>query len=141
VLWAIGEYLVSSSFRAALRDEHHSHRDPRVRAAFAIAPALGPAFAPESLGQISIPVAIVAGRADSIAPVGSNAEYLARHIPHAQLTIYPGGVGHYTFIDTCTENGRKRLPRICNDAPDVDRIAIHEDAARKAIAFFDANLR
>lgn len=140
VMWAIGEYVVSASFRAALRDERRPHRDARVRAVFAIAPALGPAFSAENLEQISIPVQIVAGAADPIAPVATNAEYLAKHIPHAGLTIYPGGVGHYTFLDTCTLNGRKRLPEICDDAPGVDRAAVHKDAAQKAVDFFAANL-
>jgi predicted dienelactone hydrolase len=37
-----------------------SYRDPRVRSVFAIAPALGPAFAQPALAKISVPVQIVA---------------------------------------------------------------------------------
>jgi pimeloyl-ACP methyl ester carboxylesterase len=51
-----------------------SYRDSRVRAAFAIAPALGPAFIPSSLRRITTPVAIVAGAEDRIAPVSWNAQ-------------------------------------------------------------------
>src|SRR5258708_1924217 len=51
-----------------------SYRDERVRAVFALAP--GPVFTPESLGKISIPVAIVAGSADEIVPPASAAEAL-----------------------------------------------------------------
>ena len=39
----------------------NSYRDPRIRAVFAMAPGPGPLFMPESLGNISIPVAIVTG--------------------------------------------------------------------------------
>ena len=47
---------------------------------FAMAPALGPALLPESLERIDIPVAIVVGAADAIAPIDSNARSYAAHI-------------------------------------------------------------
>jgi predicted dienelactone hydrolase len=139
-LWAALNYLISPSLRRSIANSHSSHRDQRIRAVFAIAPALGPAFAPDSLEKISIPVEIVAGADDPIVPVASSARYIAAHIPHAQLTLFPGGVGHYTFIGTCTEDGKKRLPAICNDAKGVDRNAIHEKAAAAAVQFFNAHL-
>jgi predicted dienelactone hydrolase len=139
--WAIITYLTSPRFRASLADSHSSHRDPRIRAVYAIAPALGPAFAPETLQKISVPVEIVAGAADPIVPVGSSAQYFADHISHARLTFYPGGVGHYTFLGTCTDRGKKTIPQPCSDAPGVDRSAIHEDAARRAVDFFNEQLR
>ena len=58
-----------AQFRAALDNDNRPFRDQRVRAAFTMAPALGPAFLPESLERINSPVAIVAGAADAIAPV------------------------------------------------------------------------
>ena len=45
-----------------------------------MAPALGPALLPESLERIDIPVAIVVGAADAIAPIDSNARSYAAHI-------------------------------------------------------------
>ena len=77
---------------------------------FAMAPALGPALLPESLERIDIPVAIVAGAADAIAPIDSNARSYAAHIPGAELTIFPGAVGHYVFTVNCTEAGRATVP-------------------------------
>ncbi len=139
--WATITYLLSPGLRASIANSHSSHRDSRLRAVFAIAPAIGPAFAPETLEKISVPVEIVAGAADPVVPVESSARYFADHIPHAQLTIYPGSVGHYTFLGTCTENGQKVLPAICDDAPGVDRSAIHEETAHKAVDFFNTQLR
>jgi predicted dienelactone hydrolase len=54
----------SSSERAALRsgEADNSYRDERVRAVFAMAPGLAPVFTLESLGKISIPVAIATGK-------------------------------------------------------------------------------
>ena len=108
------------AFRAGRATDGHSCRDNRVRAVFAMAPALGPVFLPESLERIDVPVAIVAGAADAIVPVGSSARFHAAHIPHAELTIFPGDVGHYVFLMDCTEAGRATLPALCIDAPGVD---------------------
>ncbi|HXW85185.1 MAG TPA: dienelactone hydrolase family protein [Candidatus Binataceae bacterium] len=138
--WATITYLVSPGLRGSIANSHKSHSDSRIRAVFAIAPALGPAFAPETLGKISLPVEIVAGADDPVVPVASSARYFADHIPNAKLTLYPGGVGHYTFLGMCTENGKKSRPAICNDAAGVDRTAIHEETAKAAVEFFNARL-
>ena len=108
---------------------------------FAMAPALGPAFLPESLERIEIPVAIVAGAADTIAPVGSNARCDAAHMRQGELTIFPGNVGHYVFTVDCTSAGRATVPTRCIDAPGVDRDAIHGETAQLAEAFFARYLR
>lgn len=119
-----------------LRHASDSYRDPRVRGVFAMAPALGPAFSPVSLTKISIPVQIVAGEGDSNVPVASGAKYLAANIPGAKLVIYPGTVGHYVFLDSCTEQGRKSAPILCNDAARVDRDAVHFRTVNSALQFF-----
>jgi predicted dienelactone hydrolase len=129
------------AFRAALVQDTRFYRDPRVRAIFAMAPALGPAFLPDSLAQIDIPVAIVAGAADKIVPIRSSAQFLAATIPHAELTILPAPVGHYVFIGICLKAGRETLPAACNDAPGVDRATILAETARLAEQFFGRALR
>ena len=48
-----------------------------ARTVFAMALARAPAFLPESLGRIEIPVAIVAGTTDAIVSVGSSARTYA----------------------------------------------------------------
>jgi predicted dienelactone hydrolase len=128
------------AYAKALREDGASHRDSRIRAVFAMAPALGPAFAPASLKTIAIPVAIVAGAQDSIVPVDANAKYDAAQIPHAALTIFPGEVDHYVFVDECTETGRSTLPLLCADRPGVDRAAIHDEAIDLAAKFFATHL-
>ena len=50
-----------------------SYRDPRIKAVFAIAP-MGEAFDANSFADVQIPVALVAGTADAIAPVKTNIE-------------------------------------------------------------------
>jgi predicted dienelactone hydrolase len=128
------------AFAQALRDGGKSYRDPRIRAVFAMAPALGPAVTSESLSAIAIPTAIVAGAGDSVVPVDANARYYAAKIPHAELAIFPGGVDHYTFLDVCTEAGRSTIAPLCVDRPGVDREAIHNATIALATKFFASQL-
>jgi predicted dienelactone hydrolase len=126
-------------FRRAVSQSGDSNRDSRVRAVFAIAPALGPAFIPDSLRRIRTPVTIVAGTDDRIVPIGSNAQLLAKRILRASLAVLPG-VGHYTFLATCTDAGRVAQPQLCTDGKGIDRETIHERVAEQAAQFFDSTL-
>jgi len=124
----------------ALQQSGDSFADSRIRAVFAIAPAVARAFTPESLQKISIPVEIVAGAADPIAPPADNASFFAAHIKGAKLTILPGGIGHYTFVDVGTDAGKKQFPKLFLDNPGVDREAVHEQVAAMAADFFSTEL-
>jgi len=118
-----------------------SYNDPRFRAVFAIARALGPGFAAEDLADIKIPVAIVASAKDEWVPLAENAGHYAELIPGAQLTVLPEG-GHFTFLSVCNEQGRERAKEICIDTdPTVNRAAIHEQVDKLILDFFDSNLR
>lgn len=118
-----------------------SYRDSRVRSVFAMAPALGPAFPAAGLKEISIPVEIVAGESDQNIPIASSAKYFAAVIPGAELHIFSGDVGHYVFLDSCTELGRKSAPLLCVDEDGVDRNTIHRDTAQMASIFFRSTLK
>jgi predicted dienelactone hydrolase len=127
-------------FRQRYSEAGNSYRDERVRAVFAMAPGPGPVFTPESLGKISIPVAIATGSADEITPPGSGAEALAKAIPHATLTLFPHA-GHYVFLSTCTTVGRVIMRGPCDDPDGNDRDAVHAVTVRLALDFFIGNLR
>ncbi|HYL62272.1 MAG TPA: peptidase [Candidatus Methylomirabilis sp.] len=129
-----------TDFQAALHHASDSYRDPRVRAVFAMAPALGPVFPPAGLGKISIPVEIVAGEADTNVPIASGAKYFAANIPGANLKTFPG-VGHYTFLDSCDDYGRRIRPDLCTDGTGVSRDAIHTKTVALAVEFFGAALK
>jgi predicted dienelactone hydrolase len=117
----------------------NSYRDMRIRAAFVMAPGLVPAFTPDSLGKVSIPVAIVSGSADDFTPPASGAEALAKAIPHATLKLFPDA-GHFVFVATCTRVGRLFLRAACGDPDGTDRAAVHAETIGLAIDFFTANL-
>ncbi len=124
----------------ALQHAGDSYRDPRIRAAFLISPALAVAFTPGTLQRITLPLEIVAGGADTIAPPAHNAEVFAANIKSSKLTIIPGGVGHYTFLDVGTETGKKQLPQLFVDNPGVDREAVHKQVDEMAADFFNNHL-
>ena len=128
------------AMQSAIANGAKSHRDPRVRAIFAMAPSIGPAFSTESLASISIPTQIVAGSADTAVPIESSAKFFAAHIHGAQLTIFQA-VGHFTFLDTCAEQGRAFRPAICLDQAGILRDDIHDQTVNLAANFFDANLK
>ena len=112
-----------------------SFRDPRVHAVFAIAPALGFAQTPESLHAIRVPVEVVVGSADPIAPAATNASLIKAHVRGARETILPD-VAHYTFLDVCTAEGKQGFAGYCVDPAGVDRAAVHTQVNDMAIQFF-----
>lgn len=126
-------------FRRRYELADRSYRDQRIRAVFAIAPGPGQIFTPESLGKISIPVAIVAGSADEIVPPAAAAEALANGIPHATLRLFPHAT-HFVFFAACTVVGSVFFPSLCSDPAGVDRNAVHAETIRLALEFFAATL-
>lgn len=128
------------AIQSAFVENSKSHRDPRIRAIFAMAPALGPAFSPDSLAKISIPTQIVAGSVDTVVPIETSAKFFAAKIPGSQVSILQA-VGHYTFLATCAELGDRTQPRLCIDQAGILRDEIHAQTATMAAKFFDANMK
>lgn len=128
----------------ALKHSGDSYRDPRVRAVFAIAPVFAEGFAEMDVADIKIPVELVVGAGDKVAPPATNAERFASLIHGARLTVIPGKVGHYDFVPVCSEQGKKapdpNFQRLCQDAPGVDRRKVQSDVAALAVDFFNKNL-
>ncbi|MBB3754429.1 putative dienelactone hydrolase [Mycolicibacterium sp. BK634] len=116
--------------------------DPRIKAAFAMAPGDIKAFGmdEDGLRQMTTPAYLTVGAHDTWTPVESNAGFAAAHIPGAQLNVIPGDVGHDIYINECDQEGRDTLSEACIDAPGIDRAAIHREASDAAIAFFGAHL-
>ncbi len=126
-------------YRQRYAKSGNSYRDVRVRSVFALAPGPGQIFTPESLGKISIPVAIVAGRADELVPPVSAAEAFAKAIPQATLKLFPHA-GHFVFIGICTIAGRSIEPTICVDPDGTYRDAVHAETIERALDFFTTTL-
>ena len=116
--------------------------DKRVKAVFTMAPGIVQAFGMDQAGlrQLTVPAYITVGASDTQAPPKDNAEFAARYIPHAELNVIPGEVGHEIFVNECNEDGKNEFPEACVDAPGVDRGKIHETIGNAALKFFDASL-
>src|SRR4029077_5096228 len=132
--------ITDPAIQTGLRESAKSHRDPRIRAIFAMAPALGPAFDPDTLTKIILPTAVAAAAVDATVPPASSAKFFAANSHGAQLTLYQA-VGHYTFLATCAELGNRTQPRLCIDQAGILRDEIHAQTATMAAKFFDANLK
>ncbi len=117
-----------------------SFRDARVKAVFALAPALGFTQTRDSLRSVKIPVEMVVGTEDRIAPANENADYLRANLHQGRETVLPG-VSHYTFLDSCTAAGKQVLPQYCSDMPGIVRDAVHQQVAGMIVEFFDRALK
>ena len=91
---------------------------------------------PEGLAKITVPMAIILGDADSVAPPDTNGLVAARDIPHAELKVL-AGVGHYDFLSTCTPAGFASVS-ICSSK--VAQDPTHQAAIDMATGFFDKAL-
>ena len=131
--------LARSDMRDIVARRESDFRDPRIKAAFLIAPALGQALNQASLPHISVPVEIMLGDADPVAPPKTNGEFLARMIPGTRLKLLPG-VGHYDFLSDCGPASATAAHSYCTDGAGTNRTATHANTVAEAIAFFDATI-
>jgi predicted dienelactone hydrolase len=117
-------------------DGDHSIRG--VRAVFVMAPAIVQAFDPASLQAMNIPVSIVLGEADQVAPPHTNGGVAARLIPQAQLKAL-SGVGHYDWLAACGPGAARRQIPFCMDLQ-VPQGMTHVTALQQALIFFGKTL-
>ncbi|MDO9437866.1 alpha/beta fold hydrolase [Hydrogenophaga sp.] len=125
---------------AAVAHMEDDYRDPRIRAAFSMAPVVGGAVRRDSLGAVAVPVHILVGADDDQAAPRWNAEPLAKAIPGAELTVFPG-VTHYSFLPVCSDKALAEVPQSCMDSTGVDRAALHRQVGAMALEFFGGALR
>lgn len=116
-------------------------RDPRIKAAFSMAPGDVQGFGMDAAGlaRMPIPAYIIVGEGDKVTPPEDNAAFAARHIPQATLDVLPGPVGHEIFVNECDQIGRENTAEACIDAAGVDRAALHRYIGDAAKRFFDQN--
>ena len=120
-----------------------SYKDERVKAVFAMAPAVGAAMTEESLGRITIPVSIMASKDDEVVDVTHGAVRYAQYIPGATLELLPTG-GHFVFLrcDFVTSIADRFVDDLdlCGKNSDIDREAVQAKVADTVVRFFKDNL-
>lgn len=127
-------------FRQSVAEHTDSFKDPWVKAAFLMNPALGGAFSEQGFRELNVPVHILVAEEDKEVPPQTNGCRYADLIDGAELTCLEGPVGHYVFLPMPTAAGRQQLPHLCQDDPAVDRQAVHAKVSRMAGLFFDRHL-
>ena len=119
------------------------YRDVRIKAIFAMAPAVGPAITQESLEAISVPVFIIAAQNDELVYPDYSAHRYAQHIPQSRLEILPTG-GHFVFlkcnIGTQVADWFITQFDLCGSNQDMDGDAIREEVGIEAITFFNNHI-
>lgn len=119
-------------------------REPRIRAAFIMAPAWSWIFDEQSLSQISIPTYLIASEDDKVVVAKSNAGFFARHIPHAIYQSILGKASHFIFISALNDRQRKMLtsnPQVdflLMDDSSIDRSWIQLQISEEATRFFNS---
>jgi len=122
-----------------------NYKDERIKAVFTLAPGLdfdNWLFTDkEKISQVKIPVEIVVGASDTTVSVAKNASFFAKYIPNSTLTIIPGEVTHWTFMNESTADGKKWASFITVDPQSVNRGEIHKQVGALALNFFNKHLK
>lgn len=85
-----------------------------------------------SLRQVTRPIQIIGGDADTIAPAEECCGWLHGQVKSSKLDILKGGIDHYVFVSEPTPRGMTLAPEVFTDAEGVDRRAIHDILAQMA---------
>ena len=113
--------------------------DPRVRAAFVMAP-LGIFFGPDAFKAVTAPVYLSWAGNDRVLLPDENAEPVMRALPTLAGSHKVEGAGHFVFLAPCSSELAAAAPPLCEDAPGIDRAAVHRQLADDAVTFFDRTL-
>ncbi len=109
-----------------------------IKAAVVMAPA-GILFDARGLAGIGVPLRIYRAADDRLVQNQWNADHVAALLPNRpEIVTVPGD--HYVFIAPCSPALRAEVAVICEDAPGVDRLAIHEKIADELVDFFRKEL-
>jgi len=119
---------------------HDGTQDLRIKAAVVAAPALGFAFSPDGLKNVTVPVELWRAADDVILPHPWYAEAVRLALPHAPEYHVVPKAGHFDFLAPCSSAFAAIVPEICSSAPGFDRVAFHAALNASVVDFFDRNL-
>ena len=114
--------------------------DPRVRAAFVMAP-FSSVFDAAGLAHVDRPVFLYYAQDDQVLLPRYNALHIAPLIGTLAAIRMVAKAGHYVFLSPCSRELTQDYPDICRDPPGVDRVAVHAQINAAALAFFRKTLR
>ncbi|QMU29509.1 alpha/beta hydrolase family protein [Adhaeribacter radiodurans] len=119
-----------------------SLQDKRIKAFFAISPALGAGFTgKQQVKLVKQPVYLIGAQSDSIAPVKTNARHYHQLLSGAGYFEFPGKAGHYVMLNDAIEEVKKSDATYFKDDDSVNRGQVHAKTASLAVSFFKSNLK
>lgn len=113
--------------------------DPRVKAAFAMAP-LSLVFDAEGLAAIDRPVFLAYSEQDTLLRPSENAARIRPLLKTLDGVRTVPTADHWVFIPPCTPELAAAVAEICADPPGVDRARVHAEINDDALAFFRRTL-
>ncbi len=117
-------------------------KDKRIKAFFAICPAIGQGFTSRSqFSAVNKPLYIVEVENDSITPYKTNAQHYHELIADSQYLLIKGKAGHYVFLAEAAPVLKEQAPVYFTDDPSVNRHQMHEKVGELAVKFFRAALK
>ncbi|NBD07512.1 alpha/beta hydrolase family protein [Corallococcus silvisoli] len=125
--------------RIDMKVSRASYQDPRVRAAFAMAPGMAGSYEDQDLVDIHAPVELVLAKGDELMPHERMGMRLAGQLPAAR-TVVLDDAAHFSFLPECTPLGFQATPELCRDAVPGTRAALHARTLAEAVAFFRSTL-
>lgn len=122
-------------FRAGLERDKQMVGDARIRAVYAIAPALLSLMNKEDLSSVRIPLRFVLAEEDQQILLSETLNAINASVSNA-TTHRVAGAGHYAFLAPCNIRGRMFASALCKDSNKVNRIELHGRIAVDAASFF-----
>lgn len=113
--------------------------DPRVKAAFAMAP-LSLVFDADGLAGIDRPVFLYYSEDDTVLRPSENAARIEPLLKTLAGVRTVPKADHWVFIPPCTRELAEAVAEICSDPPGVDRARVHARINADALAFFRKTL-
>ena len=115
-------------------------REPRIKAAFLMAPGPGYFFERAGLRDVTVPIHIDDPTDDRVMKRAFDAERIRDLLPTPPEYTQLKDAGHYIFLAPCPSLLRETEPEICTNAPGIDRVAMHLKIDAEMADFFRRTL-
>ncbi|AKM03544.1 alpha/beta hydrolase family protein [Burkholderia pyrrocinia] len=114
--------------------------DPRIKA-YVLADPLDEFPTADTVKDVHAPIQLWASEdgGDGVEPATLPA--LAGLLPQRPEFHVVRHAAHFAFVAPCSDALKQKVPRVCVDAGEFDRVAFHQAFDAKALAFFSAKLR
>ena len=127
------------AFKAAMSRDQQPINDKRIRAVYAIAPALVSLLHKQELASVQVPVRFVLAEADQQIQFLKTLGAISQSLPDATMVTIPGA-GHYAFLAPCSFRGKIFVGAVCRDPGEVSRLELHDRIGLDAASFFNTSL-